>query len=73
VGQVFPLTSENAKTAGTLVLTTPSLGLSFGDRVCLGLALEHKVPVYTAERFWKNLKLDLPINLIRSLLSDLLA
>jgi len=65
MGQILPFTTEQARTAGSLVLTTRSLGLSLGDRACLALALEHKAPVYTAERSWKNLKLDLRINLIR--------
>jgi ribonuclease VapC len=65
VGQILPFTMEQAKTAGNLFLTTRSLGLSLGDRACLALALEHNALVYTAERSWKNLKLDLRINLIR--------
>jgi len=41
------------------------LGLSLGDRACLALALQMKASVYTADRSWKNLKLDLRINVIR--------
>jgi ribonuclease VapC len=65
VDQVLPFTMAHAKSAGSLILATRSLGLSLGDRACLALALEVKAPVYTADRSWKNLKLDLRINLIR--------
>jgi len=63
--QVSPFTMAQAKSAGSLILATRSLGLSLGDRACLALALEVKAPVYTADRSWKNLKLDLRINVIR--------
>jgi PIN domain nuclease of toxin-antitoxin system len=59
--------------AGTLILTTRAFRLVLGDHACLALALEHKVPGYTAQRSWKNLKLDLRINLIRWALSGLQA
>ena len=65
VDEVVPFTVEQAKVAGHLILTTRSLGLSLGDRACLSLALEHRAPIYTADRSWKNLKFDLRINLIR--------
>lgn len=65
VGEIVPFTAEQAKTTGDLPAMTRSFGLSLGDRACLALALGYKTPVYTAERSWKNLKLDLRINLIR--------
>ena len=58
-------TASQAKTAGSLIAATRSLGLSLGDRACLALALEMKAPVYTADRSWKNLKLGLTIHVIR--------
>jgi ribonuclease VapC len=39
--------------------------LSLGDRACLALGLALKSPVYTAERSWKKLKLDVRIHVIR--------
>jgi PIN domain nuclease of toxin-antitoxin system len=39
--------------------------LSLGDRACLALAIALKAPVYTTELLWKNLKLGVPIYLIR--------
>ena len=64
-GQVVPFTVEQAKRTGDLVSVTRSLGLSLGDRACLALALAQKAPVYTTDRSWKHLKLDLRIVVIR--------
>jgi ribonuclease VapC len=41
------------------------MGLSLGDRACLALALDLKVPVYTADRSWKQLSLGVRIHVIR--------
>lgn len=65
VDQVLPFTIEQAKMVGTLIQTTRSLGISLGDRACLALALSLQAPVYTAERSWKNLKLNIPVHVIR--------
>jgi ribonuclease VapC len=56
---------EQAHLAGALVAYTHPYGLSLGDRACLALALERKAAVYTADRTWKNLNLDLEIEVIR--------
>jgi ribonuclease VapC len=58
-------TAEHAKTAGSLIARTRTLGLSLGDRACLALALALKAPVYTADRSWKTLKLGVRIHVIR--------
>jgi PIN domain nuclease of toxin-antitoxin system len=60
-----PYTSDQAKTAGTLVKKTQSYGLSLGDRSCLALAIALNAPVYTTEQVWKNLKVGVPIHVIR--------
>lgn len=65
VDEVLPFTAEQARIAGRLILATRSIGLSLGDRACLALALELKAPVYTADRSWRSLKLDLRIHAIR--------
>ncbi len=65
VSTVEPFTSEQAKIAGSLIATTAKYGLSLGDRSCLALAISLKAPVYTAEQSWKNLKLGIPIHVIR--------
>jgi len=58
-------TPEQAKTAGTLIQNTNKYGLSLGDRSCLALAIALKADVYTTEKLWKNLKLGIPIHVIR--------
>jgi PIN domain nuclease of toxin-antitoxin system len=65
ISAVEPYTSEQAKTAGNLIATTAKYGLSLGDRSCLALAIALKAPVYTTEQSWRNLKLGVPIHVIR--------
>lgn len=65
VQEVLPFTADHARTAGNLIAETRALGLSLADRACLSLGLEQKAPIYTADRSWKNLKLDLQIHVIR--------
>jgi ribonuclease VapC len=62
---ILPFTPDHARVAGNLIAETRFLGLSLADRACLALAMELKAPVYTADRSWKNLKLGLPIHVIR--------
>jgi ribonuclease VapC len=65
VHQVLPFSAQHAKSAGSLIAQTRASGLSLGDRACLALALALDASVYTADRSWKNLKLAVPIHLIR--------
>jgi ribonuclease VapC len=65
VSDITAFDEEQARIAGQLVPPTRSLGLSLGDRACLALAMVLKVPVYTADRAWKNLKVGVPIHIIR--------
>jgi len=58
-------TSEHARIAGDLIAKTEKLGLSLGDRSCLALAIALKAPVYTTEQAWRNLKIGVPIHVIR--------
>jgi len=60
-----PYTADQAKIAGTLVRNTAQFGLSLGDRSCLALAILLNAEVYTTEKLWKNLKLGIPIHVIR--------
>lgn len=50
-----------------LTKATKSSGLSLGDKYCLALAKLLNVPVYTADRAWKNFEdvIGVQINLIR--------
>jgi PIN domain nuclease of toxin-antitoxin system len=65
VATVEPYTNEHAKIAGSLITTTEKYGLSLGDRSCLALAIALKAPVYTTEQLWRNLKVGIPIHVIR--------
>jgi ribonuclease VapC len=60
-----PFTAEQSKIAGTLAKRTQPFGLSLGDRSCLALAIALQAEVYTTEKLWKNLKLGVPIHVIR--------
>ena len=65
-GVVFsPFTVEQAEIAALLWDKTRHLGLSLGDRACLALAMEHQLPILTADRAWSGLDLDLQIQLVR--------
>lgn len=58
-------TLAQAQIAGTLRAATRQAGLSLGDRACLALALTLRLPVYTADRAWRDLPLDVDVRLIR--------
>lgn len=60
-----PFTADQAKIAGSLIAKTAKYGLSLGDRSCLALAIVLNAPVYTTEQAWKDLKVGVPIHVIR--------
>jgi ribonuclease VapC len=62
---VIPLDQTQATVAASLVPAGKPLGLSLADRCCLALALTRRLPVLTADREWRALRLDLDIVLIR--------
>jgi PIN domain nuclease of toxin-antitoxin system len=51
----IPLSRETAIAAGAMEAATKPLGLSLGDRICLELARERSLPVYTSDRKWSLL------------------
>lgn len=65
VREVVTFDEDQARITGDLIIQTRQLGLSLGDRACLALGIALKLPVYTAERAWKNLKLGPRIHVIR--------
>ena len=65
VREVLLFDEEQARIAGDLVTQTRHLGLSLGDRACLALGIALKLPVYTAEKAWKTLKVSVRIHGIR--------
>jgi ribonuclease VapC len=59
-------TYDRALASGLLVAQTSVAGLSLADRACIGLGLELKLPVFTADRAWASVAgLPLDIRLIR--------
>jgi ribonuclease VapC len=65
VSELMAFTAAHAQIAGDLVRLTRPFGLSLGDRACLALGVDLGVPVYTADRSWKKLRLPVQINVIR--------
>jgi PIN domain nuclease of toxin-antitoxin system len=65
VREVVAFDEHQARLAGDLAIETRHLGLSLGDRACLALGIALRLPVYTAERAWKKLKLGVRIHVIR--------
>ena len=56
---------EQARLAGDLIGKTRPLGLSFGDRACLALAIQRQATAYTANPAWKRLALGIEVRVIR--------
>ena len=65
IREAVPFSAEHARIAGSLIALTRPLGLSLGDCACLGLGIALKSPVYTADKTWKGLKLNVRIHVIR--------
>jgi len=63
--RILPYTIKQAEIAGKLWLETRPLGLSLGDRSCLALGLEKKLPVLTADKAWQSFNKGLEIRFIR--------
>lgn len=63
--RTIPFDEALAFRAGLLRPATSDYGLSLGDRACLALGQHLRVPVLTADRMWKSLKLDVVVHLIR--------
>lgn len=65
IRELIAFDDEQARIAGSLAAETRTLGLSLGDRACLGLGLRLRVPVYTADRVWKKLKTSVELRFLR--------
>ena len=62
---VIPFDQTIAFLAARLMPLTRPLGLSLGDRACLGTAEHMKMEVITADKAWAKLDLPIKITLIR--------
>lgn len=63
--EVCPFYEPQARIAAEMIAHTRPLGLSLGDRACLALAIERKATVYTTDRAWQDLNLEIQIAVIR--------
>lgn len=60
---ILPFDEVAAMAAGVLRMQTRAAGLSFGDRACLALAMDHGAVALTADRAWKAVADRLAINI----------
>ncbi|MGQ0485798.1 MAG: type II toxin-antitoxin system VapC family toxin [Hyphomicrobiales bacterium] len=63
--RVVAFDEKQALQSGELRAATRQLGLSLGDRACLGLAMAEKTTAVTADRAWTGLELGIAIRSIR--------
>jgi ribonuclease VapC len=63
--RIVPFDQELAAITTTLIPVTKPFGLSLADRACLALAIQRGVPVYTADRDWTKVSLDVEVVCIR--------
>ncbi len=50
---------------GQLRQISKDIGLSLGDRACIALGIDKKLPVLTADTIWKEVSFDCNIQLLR--------
>ena len=62
---IRPFDETQAMAAGLMRTATQKLGLSLGDRACLALAVQEGATVFTADRTWAALDLEVDVELIR--------
>ena len=63
--EVVPFGDGEARESARLRARTRSLGLSLADRAALALAMSRRLPVLTADRVWRSLRLPVKIEVIR--------
>ncbi len=63
--RMLPFELIDSELAGAIYMITKESGLSLADRACLAVATKLDAPVYTTDREWLNVDLDLDIKLIR--------
>lgn len=62
---VINFDEQSAWYAACLRPLTRNVGLSFGDRACLGLSLQLNLPAVTSDRAWQSLMIGVTIEIIR--------
>jgi PIN domain nuclease of toxin-antitoxin system len=63
--EVLDADRQRARAVGALHAKTRRTDVSLGDRFCLALAEELGLPALTADRRWKDLDLNIEVQLIR--------
>jgi PIN domain nuclease of toxin-antitoxin system len=63
--KIVEFDASQAFAAASLRSSTKRLGLSLGDRCCLGLGLARKATVLTAESSWSKLTIGVRVEIIR--------
>ena len=63
--RIVPYSRDHSVDTARLFLDTRRFGLSLGDRACLALARDLRIPVVTADRRWAELDVGVVIRLIR--------
>jgi PIN domain nuclease of toxin-antitoxin system len=61
---VVPFGQAEAEVVASLAKSCPNISL--GDRACLALAKTNHATAWTADRVWVQIKLDVPVELIRN-------
>ncbi len=62
---LWPLDEDMALQIAKLRGKTRSSGLSLGDRACVALGQQLRLPILTADHAWKALRLGVQVELIR--------
>jgi ribonuclease VapC len=63
--EIVPFTPEQAERTAHLRFQTRQFGLSLGDRACLALAAERKLPAVTTDRIWSSVEIGIDIRAVR--------
>jgi len=62
---ILPFGEDEAKISAELYPIVKRLGLSLGDRACLGLGLKLRLPVLTTDKTWSRLNLKISVRVLR--------
>lgn len=65
IADIIPFDATQAAISAAFSKLTKPFGLSLGDRACLALAQNKKLPVITADQIWKKINLPIEIKFAR--------
>lgn len=66
ITHIEPFNQEDAINAGKLHQLTKQHGLSLGDRACISLGRKLGLEVYTADKIWSKIAVNVKIIIIRN-------